>query len=155
FTNSGSADAQQDFMDGLLMLHSFQYDDARESFLKAQDIDPHFVMAYWGEAMTYNYPLWPDAPDFENGVAALGKLGETVEEQLSHAPTSHERAYLVAVQALFGAGTREERDLVYLDAMRQLSADHPGDVDATLFLALAYLGSSHGGRDIGIYMKAA
>jgi len=50
FSNSGSEEAQQDFLDGLLMLHSFQYEDARELFLAAQQIDPDFVMAYWGEA---------------------------------------------------------------------------------------------------------
>src|SRR5690554_3606032 len=87
FANSGSAAAQQDFLEGMLMLHSFQYEDARESFLKAQEIDPDFVMAYWGEAMTYNYPLWFDETEVDKAIAALAKLGETAQEQLAQAPT--------------------------------------------------------------------
>jgi len=155
FVNSGSEAAQQDFLDGLLMLHSFQYEDARELFLAAQQIDPDFVMAYWGEAMTHNYPLWFDEPQVDAAVAALAKLGESTADQLAKAPTERERAYLAAVQKLFGAGERQSRDVAYLAAMQQLAEDYPEDLDAALFLALAHLGASHGGRDVAIYMQAA
>ena len=155
FSNSGKSEAQQDFLTGLLMLHSFQYEDARESFQKAQEIDPDFAMAYWGEAMSYNYPLWPNAPEVDRANEVLAKLGSTPQEQLSRAQTAREKAYISAVQTLFGKGDKTERDLAYLQAMKQLSAQYPDDLDAALFLALAYLGSSHGGRDVSIYMRAA
>ncbi|HXV75341.1 MAG TPA: hypothetical protein VD788_03415, partial [Candidatus Polarisedimenticolaceae bacterium] len=58
FPNSGSADAQAPFVRGVLLLHSFEYEDAREEFRRAQAIDPRFSLAYWGEAMTHNHPLW-------------------------------------------------------------------------------------------------
>ena len=37
---------------------AFEYEDAREAFVEAQKAAPGFAMAYWGEAMTYNHPLW-------------------------------------------------------------------------------------------------
>ena len=62
FPTSGSPEAQPHFIQGLLLLHSFEYQDARAQFQKAQKIDPNFILAYWGEAMTH-YPalrVWED-----------------------------------------------------------------------------------------------
>src|SRR5260370_486511 len=58
FKNSGPAVAQADFLLGLAQLHDFEYDDAAEHFRKAQQIAPDFALAYWGEAMTQNHPVW-------------------------------------------------------------------------------------------------
>ncbi len=51
-TSTESSEAQQAFIQGMLLLHLFEYPYARDEFLKAQQIDPGFTMAYWGEAMT-------------------------------------------------------------------------------------------------------
>ena len=58
FPNSGNAAAQAPFIRGVLLLHSFEYDTAAEAFRQAQTADAGFALAYWGEAMTYNHPLW-------------------------------------------------------------------------------------------------
>src|SRR5215211_6630961 len=58
FPTSGNAAAQPLFIKGVLLLHSFEYDDAREAFVEAEKADPGFAMAYWGEAMTYNHAVW-------------------------------------------------------------------------------------------------
>jgi len=52
FENSGAPAAQADFLRGFALLHDFEYARAAEIFRKAQQIDPSFAMAYWGEAMT-------------------------------------------------------------------------------------------------------
>ena len=57
FPSSGSADARPDFLRGVAALHSFEYEDANQAFQQARKIDPGFVMACWGEAMTYNQTL--------------------------------------------------------------------------------------------------
>jgi hypothetical protein len=57
-TSTHSAAAAQEFMRGLLLLHVFEYDDASSSFVAAEKEDPGFAMAYWGEAMTFNHPVW-------------------------------------------------------------------------------------------------
>src|SRR5918997_4091290 len=58
FPNSGAAAAQPDFIRGVAWLHSFGYEDAIDAFRAAQAKDPGFVLAYWGEAMSFNQPLW-------------------------------------------------------------------------------------------------
>lgn len=58
FANSGAPAAQADFLAGLALLHDFEYPAAAEAFRRAQAADPGFAMAYWGEAMTFNHPIW-------------------------------------------------------------------------------------------------
>lgn len=154
FPTSAGPEAQAQFLEGLLALHSFEYQDAREFFLAAQKIEPEFAMAYWGEAMTYNESLF-HVDDLEKGRAALERLAPTAEERRAKAPTEREKAYFDTVEILFGEGSRLERDLAYLAAMGQLAERFPEDLDAASFYALAILGTSRGGRDTRIYMRAA
>ena len=159
FATSGTEDAQDAFTRGLLMLHSFEYVDARNAFQDAQQIDPDFAMAVWGEAMTHNHPIWM-RQDREAAVAALQKLGPTPDAQLAKAPTEREKAYLRTLHVLYGVGSadlasKEERDDAYADAMADLAAQYPDDLDAQAFHALAILGTAHEGRDFATYMRAA
>ena len=154
FPNSGAEEAQLDFARGVLLLHSFEYVDAREAFQEARAIDPDFALAYWGEAMTHNHPLWRQQ-DGEAGRAVLAELGETPEERLAKAPTGREKGYLRALEELyFGDGDKVARDAAYEEAMRALSAAHPEDLEAKAFYALSILGSAQGVRDFRVYMRA-
>ena len=74
FPTSGSPQAQAPFVRGVLLLHSFEYDDAIEAFRQAQRIDPGFAMAYWGEALSYNQPLWYNE-DRRQGARGPGAAG--------------------------------------------------------------------------------
>jgi len=147
FPTSGPPEAQKHFLRGVLLLHSFEYDDAREEFRTAQEIAPPFAMAYWGEALTYNEPLW-FAQDADAARSALKRLA-------SSPPTAREKEYLQAVHVLYGDGEKESRDFAYAEAMKRLSEKYPGDMEAASFYALALLGTSHQGRDFRIYMRAA
>jgi hypothetical protein len=162
FANSGAPAAQESFARGLALLHNFEYPFAAEAFREAEQADPSFAMAYWGEAMTYTHPVWMQQ-NAEAARATLHRLGATPAERAAKAPTERERAYLAAVEVLYGeeAGgapdrwTKEQRDVRYADAMAALHAHNPDDVDATAFYALALLGTAHEGRDYAIYMRAA
>ena len=155
FPNSGAAEAQAPFLRGLLLLHSFEYADARAAFQEALRTDPDFAMAAWGEAMTHNHPIWMDQ-DQAAAQAALERLGATPAERLAAAPTERERAYLRAAEALFFAdATKEERDDAFAESMAELAAAYPDDLDAAAFHALAVLGTAHEGRDFATYMRAA
>jgi tetratricopeptide (TPR) repeat protein len=135
-------------------LHNFQYDAAATAFRRAEQIDPSFALAYWGEAMTYNHPIWAQQ-DLKAARAALAKLAPTPEERRSKAPTVRERAYLQTVEVLYGDGEKFDRDRRYALVMEALHAAYPDDIDATCFYALALLGTSHSGRDVPTYMKSA
>lgn len=154
FANSGAPAAQQSFVRGLALLHNFEYPYAAEAFRKAQELDPSFAMAYWGEAMTYTHPVWMQQ-NAEAARATLQRLGATPAARAAKAPTERERAYLATLDVLYGDGTKEERDFRYADAMAALHARFPDDVDATAFYALALLGTAHEGRDYATYMRAA
>jgi tetratricopeptide (TPR) repeat protein len=154
FPTSGSAAAQPHFIRGVLLMHSFEYDDAREAFIEAQKADPDFAMAYWGEAMTFNHPVWGrTSPDLAK--AALNKLAPTAEARRAKAPTEKEKDWLAAVERLYGTGEKLARDLAYADAMKRMLDKYPTDDEVRSFYALAMLGTSHGGRDFSIYMRAA
>ena len=154
FPTSGSPAAQAHFLRGALLLHSFEFDDAADEFREAERIEPGFAMAYWGEAMTYNHPLWMEQ-DQGGALEALKKLAPTREERLAKAPTDREKGYLSAVEVLYGEGDKPSRDRAYAEAMKRLYEKYPDDLDAASFYALALLGTCEGKRDVATYMKAA
>jgi hypothetical protein len=154
FANSGAPAAQEAFLRGLALLHDFEYDDAAASFRAAQKIDPAFAMAYWGEAMTFNHPVWMQQ-DRDAARAVLSRLGSSPEERAQKAGTEREREYLRAVEILYGEGTKEQRDFKHAEAMAAIHQHYPGDVDATALYALSLLGTAHQGRDFATYMRAA
>ncbi|MFV1988111.1 MAG: hypothetical protein ACC682_12580, partial [Gemmatimonadota bacterium] len=154
FPNSGDADAQQAFLRGLALLHSFEYATAEAAFREAQEVDPDFAMAYWGEAMTYNHPIWLQQ-DSTAARATLDRLGSDSSDRASKAGTERERAYLRAVETLYGPGVKEQRDFAYSAAMRTIHEAYPDDPEAATFYALSILGTAHSGRDFATYMRAA
>ncbi len=154
FPTSGSAAAQAHFLRGVALMHSFEYPSARTAFLEAQRLEPGFAMAYWGEAMVYNHPVWMEQ-DSAAARAALARLGPTPEARAARAPTERERDWLAAVEVLYGAGSKQARDTAYAQAMERLAAKYPDDAEAASFHALALLGTAHGGRHVPTYMRAA
>src|SRR6059058_5957409 len=154
FPTSGPPAAQSVFVRGVLLLHSFEYQDAARAFREAQRIDPGFALAYWGEALTYTHPLW-DEQDVNAARASLLRLGPTREARRAKAPTPRERAYLDAVEILYGDGPKARRDTAYSRAMERLVARFPADREAQVFYAASLLGLSQGVRNVPTYMRAA
>jgi len=154
FANSGAPAAQAPFLRGLGLLHNFEYSAAAAAFREAQKADPGFALAFWGEAMTYNHPVWLEQ-DAVAARAALARLGGSREIRLAKAKTDRERAWLDSVETLYGDGSKEERDRLYSAKMGALFAARPNDVDARAFYALSLLGLAHQGRDVPLYMRAA
>jgi tetratricopeptide (TPR) repeat protein len=154
FPNSGAAEAQESFLLGLALLHSFEYPEARDAFRAAQELDPDFVMAFWGEAMAWNYSLWYEQ-NAEAARAILARLAPTQAARAALAPTDRERAWLTAVETLYGEGDKQSRDDAYERAMAKIRLDYPEDPEAGAFHALAVLGTAHEGRDHRTYMRAA
>ena len=86
FPNSGMAEAQADFIEGVLYLHNFEYEEANAAFKRAQEIDPDFAMAHWGEAMTFHQSLW-NKQSRSSAVDVLRRLRQTAEDRGAKAPT--------------------------------------------------------------------
>ena len=160
FPTSGTPDAQDAFIRGVLYLHSFEYAPAAVAFREAQTIEPRFAMAYWGEAMTNHHSLWR-VQHVEAAQAILNKLGKTSDERAERAGTQREKDYLRAVEVLFGMAEETrglgklERDVHYRNAMKRVHEEYPDDMEARAFYGLSILGVGSADREYSTYMKAA
>lgn len=152
--------AAEAFGRGLVLLHSFEYDDARAEFRAARASDPGFALAYWGEALTHDHPLWGEE-DPEAARVVLAELetadrGESAETGRGvSGETGCISRLLSAVRVLFGSGSKAKRDRTYADSLRAVHEAFPDDEDVAALYALSLLGSSEGGRDHRTYMRAA
>ncbi|MDT7602368.1 MAG: hypothetical protein QOF61_365 [Acidobacteriota bacterium] len=133
-TSTTAKEAQDHFIRGVAALHSFWYEEARDEFQAASRLDPDFMLAYWGEAMTFNHPLWAEQ-DTDSARAVVKKFRDLPKL------TTRERAFLNAVKLLYGDGDKLARDEAYADAMSKLYRDNPNDLEAASFYALSLLGT--------------
>jgi tetratricopeptide (TPR) repeat protein len=141
FPTSGAAAAQPKFIEGVKDLHSFEFDEAAAAFHQAQQIDPNFALPYWGEAMSYNHPLWAQV-DLTAARKALERLAPTREGRIAKAHTEKEKAYLEAVDRLFYApGDKLARDTAYCEAMARMYDRWPDDREISIFYAVSLLGT--------------
>jgi tetratricopeptide (TPR) repeat protein len=154
FEVTGKEAAQPAFKKGLLLLHSFEYEDAAEAFREARKLDPGFVMAYWGEAMTHNHSLWR-YQDFDKANAVLNELSADAEARVAKAQTDLEKDFIRGINILYGKGSKAERDSSYAAFMGELYQKYPGNDEVTSFYSIALIGSVQIGRDTRVYEQAA
>ncbi len=151
---TGKEIAQEAFKNGLLLMHSFEFKDAAKKFQEAQALDSTFAMAYWGEAMSHNHPLWREQ-DKEEALNILAKLGDTPELQKEKFVTPLEKDLCQAIHILYGKGTKKENDLAYSEFLADLHKKYPDNHEVASFYALSLLGAVKGGRDFEMYAKGA
>ena len=151
---SGNEESVSHFEEGLLLMHSFEYEDAREAYLDAQNADQECVMAIWGEAMTHNHPLWRQLDNIK-GREVLEKLGATPEERMAKIPTEFERDLFQGAEILFSEGKKADKDNSYRDHMEQLFKKYPDHHEIASLYALSILGAVKGGRNYEEYEKGA
>jgi tetratricopeptide (TPR) repeat protein len=153
-TSSRSAPAESAFVRGVLLLHVFEYGQAAAAFQAARRLDPGMALAYWGEAMTHDHPVW-DEEDVPAARAVLARLAPTAAEREARAATPRERGFLHAVDLLFGEGPKARRDTLYSGALEALLRTWPEDDEIRAFYALSLLGLSQGVREVPTYLRAA
>lgn len=153
FPTSGSPEAQPHFLRGVGILHSFGWKQAIERFQTAQELDPDFAMAYWGESLCYNHPLITEF-DLDSPKAVLRRLGATPQARANKAPTDRERGFLAAVEALFfGEGDTAQRRTAYMLAMQRLYERYSDDPEVAAFYALSLLSAAGGDNDRSLRMR--
>jgi tetratricopeptide (TPR) repeat protein len=134
-----SAEAQLYFDQGLALIYGFNHDAAIRSFDYALVLDPSCAMCAWGKATALgpniNLPLGPAAAEdaYKAGQLALSLIANAspVDQELIH-----------AVAARYQPTYSEDRaalDLAYANAMRQVHARHPDDVDVAVLTAEALM----------------
>src|SRR5207237_8503813 len=100
FPSSAKPAAQVPFLTGVKALYNFEFDIAAEAFREAEKADPDFALAYWGEAMSYNHPLWAQQ-DLSAARKVLEKLAPTAAARAAKAPAGKERELIQAEETLF------------------------------------------------------
>jgi hypothetical protein len=153
FETSGARAAQPKFLEGVKALHSFQFDEAAVAFREARSVDPNFALAYWGEAMSHNHPLWAQQ-DREAGQRVLQSLAPTLDGRLAKVRLDKERALLEAIDKLYyGAEDKLARDRAYSEYLAELYARWPDDHEIATWYALSLLGTVRPG-DTGFRRQA-
>ena len=130
------------FERGLLLLHNFEYVDAAEQFVLAQQKDPSFVLSYWGEAMTYDHPVWRNG-NLRKARAALQKIGATDGERSGKAKTALEKDLMAGAGILFGEGSKVDRERAYAQHMAAMYEKYPENRDVAAFYALSLLATKN------------
>jgi len=129
--------AQQFFDQGLRFIYAFNHDEAARSFQHAAELDPTLAMAYWGVAEAvgpnYNDPADPDR--YKRAHEAVQKAVD-----LTSGASASDQAYIQAMARRFpedpGHGLKQAAE-DYRDAMRQVVAQFPDDLDAATLFAEA------------------
>ncbi|MDZ7772671.1 MAG: hypothetical protein U5K31_08035 [Balneolaceae bacterium] len=136
FPNSATGEAEQELLTGVLALHSFWYPEARDHFRRARELNPRLAIAYWGEAMTHDHPLWQQH-DQQAGMEVLNALDEQIGGE-GVDWTDRERMYVEAARSLFDPeSSREERMQAWAEQMGAIAEAYPEDDEALAFHALA------------------
>jgi tetratricopeptide (TPR) repeat protein len=140
FPVSCSSEIQAQFNRGVALEHDFWYTEAQPQFERIVKADPACAMAHWGIAMSVFHEIW-GRPD--DATMAFG-WREMLAAKKHPAKTERERQYIDALAIFYRPDKREylARAGDYATAMGALYRQHPEDVDAGSFYALALLASA-------------
>ncbi len=133
---TANADAQVYFDHGIRLLYGFNHDEAARYFRRAAELDPQAPMPYWGVALSIG-PNYNDAAvDAARAQATYAAVKNA--EQRAQNVSARERDYIAALAKRYPSPEPAadwlgfHRD--YSQAMREMVAKYPDDVDAaTLF----------------------
>jgi hypothetical protein len=133
--SSESEKAQTFFDQGMVLAFGFNHAEAERAFREAARVDPGCAICWWGVAWVLgpniNLPMLPDA------AAPAWQALETARSLAEHA-SERERAYIEALAPRYAAEPPEDRaplDRAFADAMREVVAAHPDDLDAAAIFA--------------------
>src|ERR1700732_3586483 len=90
FATSCQPALANNFNRAVALLHSFQYEQARQAFTDIVGKDPQCAMAQWGGAMSHYHGMWGNG-DTAAGAIALGKAEQIAASNSK--TTARERAY--------------------------------------------------------------
>jgi tetratricopeptide (TPR) repeat protein len=136
FPATCAAQAQPLIETGVALLHSFQYQQADQTFSEAANRDPKCALADWGRAMSRYEQLWefPSPKTLKRGAEDIRRA------QAANALSPRERAYIAAAATFYLADSKlseTDRLKAYSTSLAALHQQSPDDVNATAFYALS------------------
>lgn len=131
--------AQRYFDQGMMLAFAFNHAEALRSFLQAAELDPDCAMAWWGAA-------WVLGPNINAAMArenvqrawqlmlkAKRAVGQVSEREQAYIHALHRRYGPIPLQ------NRAPRDREFADAMADVAARFPEDLDAQVIYAEALM----------------
>ncbi len=136
FNISCSGKVKDDFNLAIMLLHSFEYDEAEKMFANIIDEEPDCAMAYWGVAMSNFHPLWtpPTETELKKGAKAI-EIAKSISQK-----TKRETDYIDAIGLFYKDWDKvdhQSRCINFEKAMENLYVKYPNDKEAAIFYALA------------------
>jgi len=136
--STGSDSAQFYFNQGINMYYSFHIIESMASFKKAARFDPRSAMLQWAQALTYGPNIndvgYAASPD------ALSAIGKAVELESNASPK--EKLLIRAQRERYSADSTESREKLnqlYVDRMKEVYEQYPGDPDVAALYADALM----------------
>ena len=136
FSTSCRSELAGSFNGAVALLHSFQYEQARQAFAEIASQDPQCAMADWGVAMSHYHGMW-DNGDLAAGRAALEKAKQV--EAGNPKTTARETAYIEALAEIYREDDKgiAAHAQAFEQKMGALQAAYPEDDEAAIFHALS------------------
>src|ERR1700739_865866 len=136
FQASCLAEAQPVFEKGLALLHSFQYEEAQQTFAELEARERKCAMAHWGKAMALYQQLWevPDEKKLKEGHKEMEKARKL------HPKSPRGQGFLTVAAAFYQKNsklTHVERTKAYSAALQKFYEQGRDDVEAGAFYALS------------------
>jgi len=135
FATSCAKAVEANFNQAVALLHSFQYEKARATFMEVSKREPQCAMAQWGVTMSHYHGLW------DNGDTAAGRAALEKAQQLSAInpkTTDREKEYIAALAEIYREdGDKVARGQAFEQRMGALQAAYPEDNEAAIFHALS------------------
>lgn len=128
---------------GLALIHHMTYEDAGYTFGQVMKKDPDCFWGYWGKAMAYIHPLWPDMlteKEMESGLQLSQKAVELAKNE-------KEKLYGAALAAFYEKSDKpkSERLVAFQQGMAKATSQLPDDPEAALFNGLLRLSTASPG----------
>jgi tetratricopeptide (TPR) repeat protein len=136
FPTSCGSDLTSDFNRAVALLHSFQYEQARQAFTEISERHPECAMAQWGVAMSHYHGMW------DNGDTAAGRVALNQAKQIAAGnakTTRRESDYIDALAEIYREDGKDSyaHGQAFEQKMGALQAAYPQDDEAAIFHALA------------------
>jgi tetratricopeptide (TPR) repeat protein len=135
FLTSCRTDLGENFNRAVALLHSFQYEQARQAFTEISRQYPQCAMAQWGVAMSHYHGMW------DNGDTAAGRVALEKAKQIAASntkTTARETAYIDALAEIYREDGKDSytHGQAFEQRMATVQAAYPQDDEAAIFHAL-------------------
>lgn len=135
-------EADEHVLRGMFLYHNMTFWEAEDAFRAATSAEPACALGYWGAALSYVHPIWPDTVSDEDIL-----VGRELLEQARNATIRSPRddAYIEAVGGYY-EDAENRSELERLQAFRagweSVHTAAPTDIETEALYALALLGAA-------------